>query len=750
MPTKTPDSSRLDPTLRALAEAVDHVNAGRNEEAEQLARQVLQSRPDDPSSLNVLGVVAMRRDDLTEAAAFFRRALRGQPGNPFIRFNLAETHRLGQAHGDALSQYSAAIRLKPDFAEAHARCGEVLRDKGRPAEALVAFRRALELQPGLVTALHGIGRLLEGSGEFEEAARHYEAAVSEKLVGEPNVVAAVFANTGIARLRRGAAIEGFAALTEAVKRDPASADFPRLLAQSLRNTKVVPDDAVFREVLLSLLQREDIDPTALATAVVLLLKAEESNRKVLERARFAADEGTDFDLKDPALWSLLRNPLLLALLPNAPIPDEEIELLLTAVRRPLLLSGLTGDFKLHHQAGLPFLAALAQQCFLNEYVYYQGQDESAAVAALMSAHGTENRDDEWVRLAILACFAPLCEWLSPEAALDGAPAEFALLRRQQLDEPAHEAVLTAELKASNLTREPASYPPGGEVELAAPRWSRSFVGDPRPFRTRIAENLPHLGPHEAPALRAPKILILGCRTGRSVLAAVSSYQGASVTAAERGLRSLAYAKRKLLEHGCGQVDLIWGDVRQLPEMEQQFDLIEAPFAFEDRATTEASLAVAARWLKPGGFIRFGLYSETARASVRKIHEVTRLSNTNRTAEGLRNLRRDLMLNPIASGFDILKNPASDFWSMSQCLELLLQPNEARFELPEISDLLVRLRLDFLGLELGLGFDRARFAAEHPGPDAPSDLAVWAQFENSHPDVFGDGYRVWARRRLGRR
>lgn len=750
MPHQTPKPPNLDPTLRALGEAVDHVNAGRNEEAEQMAHQVLRSKPDDPSSLNVLGVVAMRRNELVEATALFRRALRSQPGNPFIRFNLAETHRLGHVFGEALSQYSAAIRLKPDFAEAHARCGDVLRDKGRPAEAAGAYRRALELQPGLATALHGMGRLLETSGEFEATARHYEVAVSQELVGEPNVIAALFANTGLARLRRGSAIEGFSALTEAVRRDPANADLPRLLAQSLRNTKMVPDNAVFREVLLSLLQREDVDPTALATAVVVLLKGEGSNGELLERTKLAAQEGTALELEDPALWRLLQSPLLLALLPKAPVPDVEIELLLTAVRRALLLAGAEGDFVPLHRAGVPFLTALAQQCFLNEYVYHQLQDEPAAVAAFAGALGGGGRDVDGAALAILACFAPLSEFSLPEAAIERAAAALAPVRRQQLEEPAREAAIAAELEAATLARGQAPHPEQGDLEPASPRWSGSFIDGPRPFRAKMAERLPHLGAHEVPALRSPRILILGCRTGQSVLAALTGYEGASVTGAESRLRSLAYAKRKLLEHGCDQFDLFWGDVRQLPDMERQFDLIEAPFAFQDHAITKASLAAAARWLKPGGFIRFGLYSEAARATVRRIHEVIRLSSTSRTTEGLRSLRRDLMLNPIASELDILKSPASDFWTTSQCFELLLQTDEARFELPEISELLGDLRLDFLGLELAIGFDRARFASEHPGPDAPSDLAAWAQFEGAHPDVFGDGYRVWARKRHGRR
>ena len=52
------------------------------------------------------------------------------------------------AGGEAAEQFREAIKLRPGFASAHSNLGNVLRESGRMDEALVHFRRAVELGPG--------------------------------------------------------------------------------------------------------------------------------------------------------------------------------------------------------------------------------------------------------------------------------------------------------------------------------------------------------------------------------------------------------------------------------------------------------------------------------------------------------------------------------------------------------------------------------------------------------------------------
>ena len=84
----------------------------------------------------------MQEGRTAEAIALFQHALAGQPRNPFIQFNLGETHRRAHALAKALPYFERAAALKPDFAEAFAFAAEALRGLGRGAAAEPRYQTA--------------------------------------------------------------------------------------------------------------------------------------------------------------------------------------------------------------------------------------------------------------------------------------------------------------------------------------------------------------------------------------------------------------------------------------------------------------------------------------------------------------------------------------------------------------------------------------------------------------------------------
>jgi protein O-GlcNAc transferase len=52
----------------------------------------------------------------------------------------------------ALAYYKEAIRLKPNFADAHLNQGNVLKALGRPQEAIVCYQRSIQLHPDYAIA----------------------------------------------------------------------------------------------------------------------------------------------------------------------------------------------------------------------------------------------------------------------------------------------------------------------------------------------------------------------------------------------------------------------------------------------------------------------------------------------------------------------------------------------------------------------------------------------------------------------
>jgi hypothetical protein len=70
-----------------------------------------------------------------------------------------------------------------------------------------------------------------------------------------------------------------------------------------------------------------------------------------------------------------------------------------------LLSAST-NFAASESAHLKLICALAQQCFLNEYVYSVTDEEEAVLAALVEANRTF-AEPSWMALALIACYLPL-------------------------------------------------------------------------------------------------------------------------------------------------------------------------------------------------------------------------------------------------------------------------------------------------------------------------------------------------------
>jgi len=78
---------------------------------------------------------------------------------------------------EAIDQYSAALRIRPDFAEAHNHLGNIYKIQGRPDAAIDHYKEALRIKPDYAEAFYNLGHTLAGQGKFADAAKQYAAAL---------------------------------------------------------------------------------------------------------------------------------------------------------------------------------------------------------------------------------------------------------------------------------------------------------------------------------------------------------------------------------------------------------------------------------------------------------------------------------------------------------------------------------------------------------------------------------------------
>ena len=164
---------------------------------------------------------------------------------PAFHANLAEAYRaLGQWER-AIGCCCTALRLAPDYAEAHNNLGLAVKGLGRHAEAVEHFRRALELQPEFASVHNNLGIALRELKQFAEALRHFRRAVELAPEFAPGQT-----NLGQMLLDQGQPQEALPHCREAVRLQPDVAALHHNLGNALRSLKQFADArAAFLEAL---------------------------------------------------------------------------------------------------------------------------------------------------------------------------------------------------------------------------------------------------------------------------------------------------------------------------------------------------------------------------------------------------------------------------------------------------------------------------------------------------------------------
>jgi tetratricopeptide (TPR) repeat protein len=160
-----------------LKAAIRLIRPDQPEEAERLAKVLAQGSQESAAVWHDLGMLAVQRDKLQEAAILVSRATKADAGNGLFFRNLCEINRrIGQLDA-ALQAGHKAVSLMPNDADAYFNLALVFAQANRPKAAIGSYETAVRLRPGHAQAWNNLGLLYRQMKRPEEAKRAFEAAL---------------------------------------------------------------------------------------------------------------------------------------------------------------------------------------------------------------------------------------------------------------------------------------------------------------------------------------------------------------------------------------------------------------------------------------------------------------------------------------------------------------------------------------------------------------------------------------------
>ena len=697
--TEKPNILKVNPSQELLNRLLNHYQNGRISDAEKLSIKITKDFPKHQFAWKVLGAILGSTGRESEAVNANQKAVKLSPQDAEAHNNLGNIlKKLGRLE-DAKASFKQSIKLKPDYVLAQYNLGVTLKELGRLEEAEASYNQAIKLKPDLAKTHNNLGVTLHELGRLNDAIESYKQAIALK----PDYVEA-YVNLGIV----------------------------------IKNVKFnSPDHKLYLPLIRMLTNGNLISPNDVAKSILSLLKHDIQIKDLLlkDNAIKSIEEAT-FIIETLDNFKLLHHLMRLC-----PLPDLQFEGLFVIMRNFLLknLDKMEVSPELIY-----FLSTLSLHCFVNEYVFFESDEETRLVEELqakITKTVTQSEQPELIKILCLASYRQLNQynWCQKIEAHDSLKQVKAIL----IEEPLSERLIAKDIPIMGKISDDVSLKVREQYEENPyPRWMKIGISiKAKPIAAVCDELKLQLYSENIKNTTAPFILIAGCGTGQHSIGTASRFSNCRVTAVDLSLASLAYAQRKSNELRLTNIDYLQADILNLHQMGKEFDIVESAGVLHHMDEPMAGWRVLVDLLKPGGLMKIGLYSENARQHIVEARkEITELRVGTSNAD-IRKYRQSL-IDSHNENYQLLTT-SIDFFSLSRLRDLIFHVQEYRFTLPQIKNCLEELGLKFCGFENKFAISNFR---ELIGNHADIyDLVLWNQYEERNPLAFSGMYQFWCQK-----
>ena len=512
-----------------------------------------------------------------------------------------------------------------------------------------------------------------------------------------------------------------------------------ILLSSMNFTKLSKKDhQEFKKLFLLLFKRNDVDHGDIFRNAKKVLFYEMNYDEILKTKSNLSL------LKNINIQKIINDDLFLLMIQKSIICDDELEKILTRIRKEILNENIKKKNDLNKIFN--FILSLAEQCFLNEYVFFQTEDEGKKIQSLLKKVEKSNKINE-LDISILGCYISFSSSVKLKKKLIKYNSSNSLVNdliKIQLKETNQEKEIKKTINTlKNVTNEVSQKVKKQYEENPYPRWRYTYPNIKTHFTNRFENQIrPNLIKYSRiDKFNNPNVLIAGCGTGRHLFI-VNNYLNANILGIDLSLSSLAYAKRKIDEAGIKNIEFLQADILDLKKLKKKFDIIECIGVLHHMKEPTNGLKILIDLLEPHGVLKLGLYSRVARKHVYEVRNFIKKNNFKNDIYDIRKCREKILSFNKDEFFRKISS-RHDFYSTSTVRDLIFHEQEHSFTISEISQILKKFKLEFLGFSDS--FIKNKYSKIYSSDKKNVNLDNWDKYENSNPNTFIGMYNFWVKK-----
>jgi cytochrome c-type biogenesis protein CcmH/NrfG len=144
-------------------------------------------RSERASVLNLMALVAMKKNEPSEALYLFKKSIEKDPKDLASRMNLGVAYLRYRQIQKASTQFERVLSVMPHHTDAKLHMAIVQASRGKNAEARVLYDEVLEVHPTNTAALYNLAVINKNEGKYDEAVDQVKAYLrASHNSGKPN------------------------------------------------------------------------------------------------------------------------------------------------------------------------------------------------------------------------------------------------------------------------------------------------------------------------------------------------------------------------------------------------------------------------------------------------------------------------------------------------------------------------------------------------------------------------------------